>query len=56
MLPEWEEYMGGMIPYFDVVFDSIDGDPDGREVFVGVHKWSAPHNWKFGAENCRTGQ
>ena len=49
--PEWEEYMGGMIPYLDVVFDSIEGDPDGREVFVGVHKWSAPHNWKFGAEN-----
>ena len=49
--PEWEEWMGGMIPYLDVVFESIEGDPDGRVVFGGVHKWIGPHNWKFGAEN-----
>ncbi len=49
--PEWDEYMGGMIPYLDVLLESIDGDPDGRIVMPGVQKWVAPHNWKFGPEN-----
>ena len=49
--PEWDEYMGGMKVLLDGVFDAEDGEPGGRMVFGGMHKWLMPCNWKFAAEN-----
>ena len=40
--PSFDEYMGGMKPFLDAVFDGLDGEPGGREVFGGVIKWIMP--------------
>ena len=49
--PEWDEYMGDMKMFLDVVFDGTDGEPGTRVVFEGVQKWVTPANWKLAAEN-----
>ena len=49
--PEWDEYMGDMKMFLDVVFDGTDGEPGTRVAFEGVHKWITPSNWKLAAEN-----
>ena len=49
--PEWDEYMGDMKIYLDMLLEGTNGDPEGRVAIPGVHKWVAPHDWKFGVEN-----
>ena len=46
--PSLSDYLGPMKWYMDAIFDRREG---GVEVIGGVHKWVAPCNWKFPAEN-----
>lgn len=49
--PSFEEYLGPMRFYLDVLLDHRDGSSGGSEVIGGVVKWQFPANWKFAAEN-----
>jgi phenylpropionate dioxygenase-like ring-hydroxylating dioxygenase large terminal subunit len=49
--PSFEEYLGEAKTHLDYVLDCRDGREGGSEVFCGIQKWTAPTNWKFGAEN-----
>src|SRR5262249_174467 len=49
--PDWDAYMGDMKLYLDALFEGLDGDPGGREVYAGVQKWIIPTNSKFPAAN-----
>jgi phenylpropionate dioxygenase-like ring-hydroxylating dioxygenase large terminal subunit len=46
--PTFEEYLGGMKPYFDLMADRMLG---GLEVVGGTHRWIIDTNWKFAADN-----
>ena len=46
--PPLLDYQGPFTWYMDAFFDRRGG---GAEVIGGVHKWVAPCNWKFPAEN-----
>lgn len=46
--PTFEEYLGGMKVYLDLMLDRI---PGGLEAVEGVHKWTIDGNWKFAADN-----
>jgi 3-phenylpropionate/trans-cinnamate dioxygenase alpha subunit len=45
--PEFVDYMGEMLWYFDAFADRWEG---GAEVIQGSHKWLIDCNWKFAAE------
>jgi len=49
--PPFLEYLGGAKAHLDLALDCRDGREGGSEVFIGVHKWIIPANWKFAAEN-----
>ncbi|HZP27198.1 MAG TPA: Rieske 2Fe-2S domain-containing protein, partial [Dehalococcoidia bacterium] len=49
--PSFEEYLGNMKLYLDLLLDHRDGSPGGSEVIGGVLKWRFPANWKFSVEN-----
>ncbi len=49
--PAFEDYLGDMRIYFDLMTDHPDGSPGGQRLWVGVQKWIMPANWKFAAEN-----
>ncbi len=49
--PPFLEYLGGAKEHLDLALDCRDGREGGSEVFVGVHRWITPANWKFAAEN-----
>src|SRR5262249_34723581 len=46
--PPLVEYLGDMTWYLDIL---LDQHADGTEVLGGIHKWTMPANWKFGADN-----
>ena len=46
--PPLPDYLGPIKWYMDAFFDRREG---GVEVIGGVHKWVAPCNWKFPADN-----
>jgi phenylpropionate dioxygenase-like ring-hydroxylating dioxygenase large terminal subunit len=46
--PTFEEYLGGMKPYFDTL---LERGERGDEVVAGVHRWTLKANWKFAADN-----
>ena len=46
--PSFEDYLGGMKPYFDLMCDRM---PGGLEVVGGTHRWIIDANWKFAADN-----
>ena len=46
--PPLLDYLGPMTWYMDAFFDRREG---GVEVIGGIHKWVAPCNWKFPADN-----
>ena len=46
--PSLLDYLGPMTWYMDAIFDRREG---GVEVIGGIHKWVAPCNWKFPADN-----
>jgi nitrite reductase/ring-hydroxylating ferredoxin subunit len=50
--PSFEDYMGDMLMYLDILLDAWDGGDGGSEVVGGVIKWRLPSNWKFPAENA----
>jgi 3-phenylpropionate/trans-cinnamate dioxygenase alpha subunit len=45
--PEFEDYLGDMIYYFDAVVDRWDS---GLELVTGTTKWVIDCNWKFASE------
>jgi phenylpropionate dioxygenase-like ring-hydroxylating dioxygenase large terminal subunit len=49
--PSFEDYLGDARAHLDYVLDCRDGREGGSEVLCGIQKWTAPTNWKFGAEN-----
>ena len=49
--PSFEDYLGDMRMYLDILLDSWDGGEGGTEVIGGVMRWRFPANWKFPAEN-----
>ena len=49
--PDFDDYLGDMRVYFDLMTDHPDGSPGGQATWVGVQKWTMPANWKFAAEN-----
>jgi phenylpropionate dioxygenase-like ring-hydroxylating dioxygenase large terminal subunit len=49
--PPFLEYLGGAKEHLDLALDCRDGREGGSEVFIGVHKWVIPANWKFASEN-----
>ena len=49
--PEFYDYMGDMIKFFDSVIDGADGEAGGVEVLSGVQKFIIPSSWMYGAEN-----
>jgi len=49
--PSFEDYLGDMKMYLDLLVDALDGREGGSEVIGGVIKWRFPGNWKFCAEN-----
>ena len=49
--PSFEDYLGDAKAHLDYVLDCRDGREGRSEVIGGVQKWTAPTNWKFGAEN-----
>ncbi len=49
--PSFEDYLGDARVHLDYVLDCRDGREGGSEVLGGIQKWTAPTNWKFGAEN-----
>ncbi len=49
--PDFYEYMGDMIKFFDSVIAGADGEPGGVEVVGGVQKFTIPSSWMYGAEN-----
>ena len=49
--PDFYEYMGDMIKFFDSVIAGADGEPGGVEVVGGVQKFIIPSSWMYGAEN-----
>ena len=49
--PSFEDYLGDMRMYLDVLLDPWDGGEGGTEVIGGVIRWRFPANWKFPAEN-----
>lgn len=49
--PSLEDYLGDAKVHLDYVLDCRDGREGGSEVLGGIQKWTAPTNWKFGAEN-----
>jgi 3-phenylpropionate/trans-cinnamate dioxygenase subunit alpha len=46
--PSFEEYLGGMKYYLDLMLDRM---PGGLEVVGGAHKWNVECNWKFPVDN-----
>ena len=46
--PSFEEYLGGMKPYLDLMVDRM---PGGLEALGGVHRWVIDTNWKLAADN-----
>ena len=46
--PRLLDYLGPIKWYMDAFFDRREG---GAEAIGGVHRWVAPCNWKFPAEN-----
>ena len=46
--PPLREYLGEMTWYLDNFFGRRE---NGIEIVGGVHKWVAPCNWKFAADN-----
>ena len=48
--PSFEEYLGGMKFYLDLMLDGRDGSEGGSELLMGVQKWETPCNWKFPQE------
>jgi phenylpropionate dioxygenase-like ring-hydroxylating dioxygenase large terminal subunit len=49
--PSFVDYLGDARVHLDNVLDCRDGREGGSEVLGGIQKWTAPFNWKFGAEN-----
>lgn len=49
--PSFEDYMGDMKLWLDLLLDCRDGREGGSEVLMGVQKWRLKSNWKFAAEN-----
>jgi phenylpropionate dioxygenase-like ring-hydroxylating dioxygenase large terminal subunit len=49
--PSFEDYLGDARAHLDYVLDCRDGREGRSEVLCGIQKWTAPTNWKFGAEN-----
>lgn len=46
--PTFEEYLGGMKYYIDLLIDRFEGH---LTVYGGIQKWLIPVNWKVPAEN-----
>jgi phenylpropionate dioxygenase-like ring-hydroxylating dioxygenase large terminal subunit len=49
--PSFIDYLGDARVHLDNVLDCRDGREGGSEVLGGIQKWTAPFNWKLGAEN-----